>query len=302
MEYNSHMGPKTYSWGELYETLDEMRRNGEEFSDPVLEQGLVLLRKLDYVTSLSELFELLFAYTGKDYKWMREDKNIPITKMHIDKLNSPCLDGLLSLRKFYPYDWRDADFHLLPIETIKFLLCRGIITTKSYKKKEKFQTHKPFYIVSEEDEYINATHFMYELLEKGSAKLLRAIFELKNEILCIPKNFNINCITGNKDAEVFNILVENGYQMTDIDIVWAAERKRADLVLCCLELGADPHCSDNSVLGWAYKNKDIATKEVLQKWLGETEYKKTVDEYIIRVTNFFRLFDNEYRIEEAWFV
>lgn len=295
------MGPKTYSWGELYETLDEMRRNGEEFSDPVLEQGLVLLRKLDYVATLSELFDLLFAYTGRDSNWLNEKTGFPITEMHINKLNSPCLDGLLSLRKFYPYDWRDADFHLLPIETIKFLLCRGIIIVKSYNIEEQKFTHKTLYFCSKE-EHINATHFMYTLLERGSAKLIREVFELKNENLCIPKFFSIKCITDNKDKEVFNVLIENGYQMTDDDIVWAAEKKRADLVLRCLELGADPHCSDDSVLGWAYRNKDIATKEVLQKWLGETEYKKTVDEYIIRVTNFFRLFDNNYQIEEAWFV
>lgn len=285
MEYNSHMGPKTYSWGELYETLDEMRQNGEEFSDPVLEQGLVLLRKLDYVASLSELFDILFAYTGKDYKWMREDKNIPITKIHIDKLNSPCLDGLLSLRKFYPYGWRDADFHLLSIETIKFLLCRGIITNYFYK----------------DETYINANQFIYKLLVKGSAKLLRAVFELKNEILCIPKNFNISCITENKDTEVFTVLLENGYKMLPEDIIWAAEGKRADLVLLCLQNGADPHYNWNSVLGWAYRNNDISTKEIMRKWLGEIEYKKTINEYIEQLRNFFELFPDEADFRQLWF-
>lgn len=72
----------TYSWGSLYETLQEMIKNGDELPDEELKQGFELFRKLDEAKNFPEIRQIVHLNT--------------LTKIQQLRLNSPCLDDIIS--------------------------------------------------------------------------------------------------------------------------------------------------------------------------------------------------------------
>lgn len=101
----------TYSWGELYETLNTMSKNGDEHQDPLFTRAFELFKKLDNAVGKKQVKKLL-----KKYNFTEEELN---------RINSPCLDGILKC-----INQRFSLCALLrkncSIETLKYFLDRGV--------------------------------------------------------------------------------------------------------------------------------------------------------------------------------
>lgn len=71
---------KPYSWGPLYETLQEMIQNGDELPDEGLKKGFELFHKLDNAKTIEEICNII--------------SQANLTKTEQLRLNSPCLDSI----------------------------------------------------------------------------------------------------------------------------------------------------------------------------------------------------------------
>lgn len=72
----------TYSWGPLYETLKEMYDKGDPHEDPLFTRAFELFSLLDNAQTLEKVREIL-------------KEKCTFTQMEINRINSPCLDGIL---------------------------------------------------------------------------------------------------------------------------------------------------------------------------------------------------------------
>lgn len=72
---------KTYSWGELYDTLKEMEAKGDSHQDPLFTRVFQLFEALDAAKTLAEIKKLV--------------KNCKLTEFEINRINSSCLDGII---------------------------------------------------------------------------------------------------------------------------------------------------------------------------------------------------------------
>lgn len=74
-------------WGELYDTLQEMKRNGDEIQDPLFSKAFILFDRLENAdNNIETIWQLL------------DEANF--TETEINRINSPCLDGLYACRKY----------------------------------------------------------------------------------------------------------------------------------------------------------------------------------------------------------
>lgn len=73
---------KPYSWGPLYETLQEMIQNGDELPDEGLKRGFELFHKLDNSKGIVNIYNVL--------------KEVALTENERLRLCSPCLDGIIA--------------------------------------------------------------------------------------------------------------------------------------------------------------------------------------------------------------
>lgn len=102
--------PKTYSWGELYETLREMEENGDRVEDPLFRQILDLFPRLDRA-NFTDTMEII--------------EKLSFTEQELNRINSPCLDGLMAIRKYLPISYFDLLCKGNYIESCKFILDKG---------------------------------------------------------------------------------------------------------------------------------------------------------------------------------
>jgi hypothetical protein len=72
---------KTYSWGELYDTLKEMEAKGDSHQDPLFTRVFQLFEALDAAKTLVEIKKIV--------------KDCPLTEFEINRINSSCLDGII---------------------------------------------------------------------------------------------------------------------------------------------------------------------------------------------------------------
>lgn len=102
----------SYSWGQFYETLKEMKEKGDDHGDLSLQKCFELVEKLDRITTLSKVNDVL--------------KICAIKPHEIQRFNSPCLDGL--------FETIDEDSPFLSalrkrhIETCKYYVIKKIFT------------------------------------------------------------------------------------------------------------------------------------------------------------------------------
>lgn len=75
------MSDQNYSWGELYETLKEMEEKGDCHEDQELEKTCNLIASLEKTTTMRAAKKLI--------------KNTIISDYELQRINSPCLEGLL---------------------------------------------------------------------------------------------------------------------------------------------------------------------------------------------------------------
>lgn len=73
---------KTYSWGELYETLTEMKQNGDDCQDELFTRIFTLFSTLDKTQTIKEVQEII--------------KNEKFTEIEINRINSSCFDGIIN--------------------------------------------------------------------------------------------------------------------------------------------------------------------------------------------------------------
>lgn len=102
--------PKTYSWGELYETLREMEENGDRVEDPLFRQILDLFPRLDRA-NFTDTMEII--------------EKLSFTEQELNRINSPCLDGLMAIRKYLSISYFDLLCKGNYIESCKFMLDKG---------------------------------------------------------------------------------------------------------------------------------------------------------------------------------
>lgn len=105
----------TYSWGELYETLKGMEKNGDFIEDEFFQKVFKLFDRLDKINSYQEIQEILQEFT--------------LTEYEINRINSSCLDGIIfsiNIKYWQPYTavckikfFETAKYYLKHIEKSK---------------------------------------------------------------------------------------------------------------------------------------------------------------------------------------
>lgn len=107
IECHKYEYPKTYSWGELYETLKDMEEKGDSVEDPLFRRILTLFPRLES-SPLADIERILEKET--------------FTETELNRINSPCFDGLIAclphnMTKIYENNYT---------ETYKFYLDKGL--------------------------------------------------------------------------------------------------------------------------------------------------------------------------------
>lgn len=120
-----------YSWGELYETLKEMRKNGDPHNDLLFNQAHQIFVSLDNNTD----YKILYTIATKS----------KFTPQEMNRINSPCFDGICKYFKV-PFVL-NLDFELLLVghadfffpETVKFFLSKIPVEKRERTLKILFQ-------------------------------------------------------------------------------------------------------------------------------------------------------------------
>jgi hypothetical protein len=130
-----------HSWGELYETLLEMKEKGDDPHDELFARVFDLFPKLDKAQTLTEVREII-------------DKDAWFTKTELDRINSLCLDGILNtinVNGTTPMSALVSD-HAKYLETLKFYATKvkeddifsGIFYSIINNRNEIFEVLLPF--------------------------------------------------------------------------------------------------------------------------------------------------------------
>lgn len=105
-----------HSWDEFYETLLEMKKNGDDPQDPLFDRAYILFSALDDAKTEKEIRELI--------------QNNLFTELEINRLNSKCFDGLLAADEALLQDKGCSICHALVLleksfpETYKYILSK----------------------------------------------------------------------------------------------------------------------------------------------------------------------------------
>lgn len=114
-----------YSWGEFYETLLQMQKNGDDHSDKSLQKCFDLVTKLDRATTLKRIQTLL--------------KTNPLSSTEMNRFNSACLDGLYaSINADSPFMEALKNSYF---ETCKFFTAKRIFTYEETVTETVYQTY-----------------------------------------------------------------------------------------------------------------------------------------------------------------
>jgi ankyrin repeat protein len=103
-----------YSWGEMYETLKTMQENGDDPQDEIFARFFETVKELDEAKTVSEVKTILTKYNFSD--------------IEIERINSPCLDGLLLALKVPESSLMAVVVDAQKIETCKYLLGKNMGT------------------------------------------------------------------------------------------------------------------------------------------------------------------------------
>jgi hypothetical protein len=180
-----------------------MSKNGDDHQDPLFEKAFQLFKKLDSAVGKKQVKKLL-----KEYSFTEEELN---------RINSPCLDGILSCmfsdRKILLHIFFEGGYSL---ETLKYFLDRGVCRRGMMKaiEHDRLDVMKLFIergadIELRKQDYLifacenNSKNCIKFLLDKQSitdeAFLEICFWEDNNEIiqLFIDNGIDVNC-QGNK--------------------------------------------------------------------------------------------------------
>lgn len=228
----------TYSWGELYETLKKMSDNGDDHKDPLFTKAFELFAKLDNAVGKKHVKKILANYS--------------FTEDEINRINSPCLDGIIALINFeYPLTKFLKSKHSM--ETLKYFLDRKICN-RSVIQAISFDRVDALELFAERGADIKTDEKMYlsEACAEGCSQcirffankdsisnedfLLASDSQVGNDIiqLFIDYGIDINCkkgrallnafLLGNKDRAEFLISkgakIMNYVELYNINMFW----------------------------------------------------------------------------------
>lgn len=223
---------KPYSWGPLYETLQEMIQNGDELPDEGLKKGFELFHRLDNAKGRSEVEKVL--------------KEANLTREEQLRLNSPCLDGIIiSVQK--PHLPAYAIFNTCLDTCIFFSECFN----KQYSRLACISGNQHYlkYII----ETTGVVNNLKECIEEACKFLHSEIIELLTKYIIKnkPDGYTNACSVG----------------LTWLTYVWDYESYNClDLVEMVINAGADINYNELEPLRNAYENKNISLmKFLLQK-------------------------------------
>lgn len=223
---------KPYSWGPLYETLQEMLKNGDELPDEGLKKGFELFHRLDNAKGRSEVEKVL--------------KEANLTREEQLRLNSPCLDGIIiSVQKPHPAAYAilntclDTCIFFSECFTVKYVRLACIAGNYRFLK----------YMI----ETTGVVNNLEACMEEACKYLHSEIIELLTEYIIKNKP------DGYTDVCSIGLL-----WLTDM---WSYESYNCfNLVEMVINAGADINCNDSEPLRNAYENKNISLmKFLLQK-------------------------------------
>lgn len=226
-------------WGELYDTLQEMKRNGDEIQDPLFSKAFILFDKLEEANDIQNIWQLL------------DEANF--TETEINRINSPCLDGLYACRKYkkfgtflakhidkyyetlilvFPFMSQNDAYGMIKV------LCKDTSTINFDRLYDftfeicgyifEYEFAKIVHLACEWGSYdfvqgirrllkedCHLYHYVWRVCEKGHFDILQYLYEyyekeLKkpNKIISINEMLTIVCRRGYYDMAVF--LVEKG--------------------------------------------------------------------------------------------
>lgn len=121
------MDVANYSWGEFYETLKEMKENGDDAKDELFDKMSSYFQELDKASTRETIYNILCSIV-RFFTLESEAQN---------RINSKCLDGLLLTRhELFNGElglWQAlAEHHSEYIDTCKFYISKGIIKNSVY--------------------------------------------------------------------------------------------------------------------------------------------------------------------------
>lgn len=194
------METHTYSWGEFYETTKACE-NYEE-----IKEKFAIFPALDKAKTWEEIREIILPLTSDQVNW----------------LNSPCLDGLRSVRFRETHNFVfDLCYDLTDyVETLKFLVEKNLVRLED----------------------INIFNFTVAC-DKGSVETVNWMISLKR-IDINGRNYTTTPLThtcNSGQLEVAKILIENGADLhTDRDrpLLVSCEHGHIEIVKFLLEKGA----------------------------------------------------------------
>lgn len=121
------MDAANYSWGEFYETLKEMKENGDDAKDELFDKMSSYFQELDKASTRETIYNILCS-VARFFTLESEAQN---------RINSKCLDGLLLTRYALSNGELDlwqalAEHHSEYIDTCKFYIAKGMTKHSFY--------------------------------------------------------------------------------------------------------------------------------------------------------------------------
>lgn len=107
------MDPINYSWGEFYETMTSCEGYKD---DEKLQNQFAIIEALEKVKSLEEITEIVHRFS--------------LTENEINRLNSPCLDGILKTAEHDKPLEKLVNQYPKYLDSIKFYFAKGLIHKK----------------------------------------------------------------------------------------------------------------------------------------------------------------------------
>jgi hypothetical protein len=117
-----------YSWGPLYETLKEMKENGDDHQDEKLRYAFQLFEKLDKVETIVQIRKIIL------------DGLRNISSDEQKRWNSPCFDGIVETIHFNSPIQKILEKHPQHVEAFKYYLLR----TPEKRRKELFDVIRKY--------------------------------------------------------------------------------------------------------------------------------------------------------------
>lgn len=211
-----------YSWGELYETLKEMQRNGDETKDPFLLRMINLFDRLNSVNTIEELRSILEKEKFTEYEQNR--------------INSRCLDGILLT--FMKEDIPESlvKNYTEYIDAILYYINRGLINKR----------HLCMYAAK-----FGKNEFAKFILE-------RDIITSSDDLHCFMGAIILSCETLPQNIETSKILLQKGVNLNNRNFYKFVTARcvinNISMVKFLIELGIDDYFVNTAFLRFTVEN------------------------------------------------